>query len=663
MTAAVVRALVVAGCLVGIGTTLALLVTPPEARAVGGFSIVDLPDGAGDDDAGQPLARLQPDAIEALVASEPGVRVARTRRPGARFVLRFDPAARTWTVTLRERAAKVDLARYVVDDRTGGIRSRFVLPVGDYPSRLDSRGAIDLAVADADARERAREWGGIEVLRASARLEGCCWEVDLFDPKRTGEDRGRPVIRVDVHDATAQVTAVWTGIQIPWKMARGNRAAFGGAINDVGLWIALFVAFALVAIDWRRPRTWLTADVVALLALGVSHECFQRGQIDWSVPLAVPPLAWLLVRSWWIFARGLPVQRPARRARTRFGRYVTRRVPTVVIVLLCVALAGVRIGVTIDGGNVIDVGHAGIIGARQELRGDAVWGQMPQDNPRGDTYGPLNYLAYVPATKLLDDVPNNDWAGQAPPATWTAIVADLLCVVLLVVIGWRWISRRGAALLAAGWLACPWTAWALASGVNDALVAAPLLAAFAVLPRASLRGLFVGAAAMVKFAPLVALAPLLHAGVAGRRRQALAAIAGAGVAVALGLAWVVFRIDEGSIGADLHLFWERTLAFQSERGSPFSPWGLYDWPTAQRVAQGLVVLGLVVACVLPRERSAWQVAAGVAGALVAVQLVVTHWFYLYVPWFVGFVLLVLVAARERPVVRPARGDAPDMLAE
>ncbi|MCZ4495607.1 MAG: hypothetical protein JWM25_190, partial [Thermoleophilia bacterium] len=59
----------------------------------------------------------------------------------------------------------------------------------------------------------------------------------------------------------------------------------------------------------------------------------------------------------------------------------------------------------------------------------------------------------------------------------------------------------------------------------------------------------------------------------------------------------------------------------------------------QRVAQGLVALAIVVAALL-----------------IAVQLVVTHWFYLYIPWFLGFTLLVLVAARERPAPVPASSD-------
>jgi len=70
------------------------------------------------------------------------------------------------------------------------------------------------------------------------------------------------------------------------------------------------------------------------------------------------------------------------------------------------------------------------------------------------------------------------------------------------------------------------------------------------------------------------------------------------------------------------------------------------------MARGDLLAGssIIAAALLPRARDAWQGAAGAAAACIGVQLVVTHWFYLYVPWFIGLVLIVLVAARERPSV-------------
>jgi hypothetical protein len=564
-----------------------------------------------------------------------------------------------WRVSVRSRSDATTLALVELDDATGEIVRREALPPGELPARHTEREAIDAAVADREVRAAAREWGGVEALRAAGRIDGCCWEVDLFQPDRTDGDPADPVVRVDVHDASLEVSGVWTGIQIPWSMARGEREGFGGDVNRPGVWYALCALFALVVVDWRRLRSLANLDALALLAFAASYEAFVRGAVEWSVPLAVPPLAWLTVRMAWLFARGVPAAPPPREPRTRLQRLALRRVPTVLLVVLCVLLAGIRIGLTVEGGNVIDVGYAGVAGARLELEGTAPWGNMPDDVRRGDTYGPANYLAYVPATALLDD-PGDSFGTGLPAAQATSIAADLAAASLLLLIGWRWLGRRAGVLLVAGWLACPWTTLVMAAGANDSLVAVALLAAFAALPRAWLRGGFVALAALVKVAPAIALAPLLHAGTRARLRQSIAAAAGFAVVLALGIAWAAWRLHTGSLGSDLHLLWERTVAFQAGRDSPFSPWGMYDLHLPQQLLRVAVVAGAVLACVRPRARDAWQVAAGIAALLAAVQLTAGHWFYLYLPWLVPFVLIVLVARRERPGPPPA---APDMLTQ
>ncbi|MBC7461629.1 MAG: DUF2029 domain-containing protein, partial [Thermoleophilia bacterium] len=509
------------------GVPAAAAATTGDAKP--GFAIIDLPDDEAPNVAA-PLTRLQAGDVQRRVELLPGFRVALTRRPEAQVVLRYDPVSETWTANLKERGSDRYLASAIISDITGVLVATQSLGIGDYPSHLVERSAIDAAVADHEVRDEAKRWGGVKRLRAAGRLEHGAWEIDLLDPTRT-RLAGEPVIRVDVDDATGDVTGVWTGIQIPWTMARGDRRAFGGDMNDPGIWWPLFVLFALVAIDFTRLRSLLTVDVLAVLAFGVSHEFFQRGMIYASVPLAMPPLLWLFGRAAWMFLRGMPAQRAPHVPTHRITRVALRRVPTIALIILCVALAGVRIGVTVNGGNVIDVGYAGVAGARLELKGKAPWGNMPADNEHGDTYGPANYLAYVPAVAAIDDVQRDLNGRPLRAAQATSIAADLGCALMLLLIGWRWISRRGGVLLAAGWLACPWTAWALASGVNDALVALPLLIAFALLPTATLRGFFVGVAAMVKIAPLAVLAPLLFAGRRARTKQAVFAMLGAGIAI------------------------------------------------------------------------------------------------------------------------------------
>ena len=88
-------------------------------------------------------------------------------------------------------------------------------------------------------------------------------------------------------------------------------------------------------------------------------------------------------------------------------------------------LAGFRVGLNVEAQRtVIDVGYAGVIGADRITNGEAPYGNMPRQgtldtvracradgeireriqtngrcessNERGDTYGPVTYLAYVP---------------------------------------------------------------------------------------------------------------------------------------------------------------------------------------------------------------------------------------------------------------------------
>ena len=57
------------------------------------------------------------------------------------------------------------------------------------------------------------------------------------------------------------------------------------------------------------------------------------------------------------------------------------------------------------------------------------------------------------------------------------------------------------------------------------------------------------------------------------------------------------------------------------------------------------ILAVVLALVPRRERTPLELAALTAALLVAVQLVLTHWFYLYLPWMLPFVLLAFFLPR------------------
>ena len=82
---------------------------------------------------------------------------------------------------------------------------------------------------------------------------------------------------------------------------------------------------------------------------------------------------------------------------------------------------------------------------------------------------------------------------------------------------------------------------------------------------------------------------------------------------------------------------------QLDRESPFSIWGQadLDWlHTLVKVA--VVALGILVAFV-PRRRTLVQIAALSAAVIIAVEITLEHWFYLYLPWFLGAMLLAMVA--------------------
>jgi hypothetical protein len=54
-----------------------------------------------------------------------------------------------------------------------------------------------------------------------------------------------------------------------------------------------------------------------------------------------------------------------------------------------------------------------------------------------------------------------------------------------------------------------------------------------------------------------------------------------------------------------------------------------------------------VAAVVPRRKGPLELAALTASLLLAFELSLTHWFYLYLPWVLPFVLLALLLRASR----------------
>src|SRR5215210_4309711 len=446
------------------------------------------------------------------------------------------------------------------------------------------------------------------------------WQLSVYEPR---QPRRKELAQVLIDDRSGRVIEAWTGVQVEWPMARGYPGAFGRAVNAPWVWIGLCALFAAPFV--RRPLRWLHLDLMVLLAFSVSYAFFGAAEIDVSVPSAYPLLAYLLARMLWVavargraLRHGAPPPAPLRLA-----------VPAGFLAFAAVFLVGFRAALNVTNGNVIDVGYASVTGADRIARGDPVYGAFPVDNQHGDTYGPVLYAAYVPFEQAL---PSSGRWDDLPAAHAAALAFDLGCALLLWLLGRRIRGPDLGLLLAYLWLSYPFTLLVANSGANDALPALLVLVALLVATRPVARGAAIAVAGLTKFAPL-ALAPLFAT---YRMRGAKTPLAFAlGFAVVAVVALAPF---------DLAGLWDRTVGFQAERESPFSIWGGHD--ALQAAGQALAIGLALVLAVLPRRRDLVSLAALSAAVLIALQLVVDHWFYLYLPWFAPLVWLASLAPYE-----------------
>ncbi|HEV7586350.1 MAG TPA: hypothetical protein VGO14_11285 [Solirubrobacteraceae bacterium] len=471
------------------------------------------------------------------------------------------------------------------------------------------------------------------------------WQVSFFSS--TGK---KEIGQVFIDDASGRVLEQWTGFQVPWSMARGYPGAFGRHVNALYVWLPLCLLFALPFFNFRRPLSLSNLDLLALLSFSVSLAFFNHANIWASVPLVYPPLLYLLARMLALLRHGR-AQTPARAAPLRL------LVPASWLAVAVVFLLGFRIALNVTDANVIDVGYAGVIGAQRITHDRPLYGSYPSDNEHGDTYGPFNYEAYVPFQALFG------WSGtwdDLPAAHAAAIAFDLLALALLFLLGQRMRGPTLGVALAYGWVTYPFTLYSLESNSNDSLVAVVIIAALLsasyrsrIAPAA--RGALAALAGLTKFAPL-ALAPVLATHELLGRRQAPLSRRAAGVSLfALGFVIAAALALVPALTHDsLHTIYERTIAYQGNRGSPFSAWGLYGGLSGLQLAVQIAAVVLAVALALiPRRADLVGLAAACAAVMIALQLGIEHWFYLYIPWFFPLVLVALLGRFGEPVRRPA----------
>ncbi len=475
-------------------------------------------------------------------------------------------------------------------------------------AEIDASEATRAANRDTKVAEQRRKNDGLT--HSAARVDGK-WEVAYFADEKQ-------VALAIVDPRSGRVRESWTGYQTTWKMARGYAGAFGHKLNAPYVFLPLCAIFLLGLIDWRRLGRLVNLDLLALLGFGASHFFFNRAEIGVSVPLQYLPLAYLFGRALWIGLRG----------RVSPVRPVW---PAAWLLIAALFLFGFRVGLNVADSGVIDVGYASVVGADRITHGEAIYDNFPDDVSQGDTYGPVSYLAYVPFELIWP------WSGSwddLPAAHGAAVFFDLATFALLILLGRR--IRPGpegnklAATLAFAWAAYPYTAFALLSNSNDTLVAMLLTATLLVLARPAARGAMTALASAAKFAPAV-LAPML-ATYGEKRSRFLLAFAVTGAAVML---WPI--LDPG-----LSTVYDRTIAYQAGRDSPFSIWGQAAALEPLRIAiMAAVALLAVTFALRPKDKQLTQVAALGAALLIGVQLTMQHWFYLYIVWFYPFLLIAM----------------------
>jgi len=532
--------------------------------------------------------------------------------------------------------------------------------VADWLARYPRKGRVTDATYESDSS------------KCSAGAQGGCWTVHVWWSNKSKDIDAGEIAQGKVDDRTAAVTEAWTGPQVAWKMARGYEGAFGGKkINTVPVWLALCVVFLLGLCDFRRPLSVRNLDLLVLLSFSVSLWYFNHGDVFTSVPLVYPPLVYLLLRCTWIGWKG----------RTTPLRPLW---PAWILLAATVFLVGFRIGLNLEDSNVIDVGYAGVIGAQRIASGVQPYGNFPEEddlkacgpadsageirdriqrngrcesaNPLGDTYGPVAYEAYLPGYWI------RGWSGKwddLPAVHLTSIIFDVLCILGLGLAGLRFGGPWLGCALAFAWAAFPFTQYVSMSNTNDSIVPVFLIWGFWLATSPWLRGIFVALSGWTKFATLV-VAPLwlTYPGPVRRPRPALAFAVG--FALATVAAFSVLLFDAHPIQA-AQTFYDRTLETQITRNSPFSLWdwaqyharGIPDLHVVQWILEGLLVAGAIAAAFFPARKTPLQLAALTGALLIGFELVLTHWFYLYVSWFFPFVVFAVVATHGRADREPS----------
>jgi hypothetical protein len=550
-------------------------------------------------------------------------------KPTVETAARYEAGRDVWVVVLTEETSGTEVASFLVSDDSGKVSRVEVLPGAsgiEYP-RLSEGQAVRLAAASSKVRDELSDHGPYTT---RAIYEDGEWTVRFYVDEKGAvggrpTDYGKEIATVGVDDKSWVLNYVYTGDQVGWNMARGVKGAYGKQANYWWIWLPLSLAFA--AAFWRTDRliSLRNLDILALLGFLVSHGFYRQGIVLEAVVLWYPPLIYLFVRTLLMgFGIGERVER-------------TSNLPMWLLMVLAGLAGGLVMALNVDA-RVIDVGYAGVVGADRILDGTIPYGNMPSDVGTGDTYGPLNYLLYVPFVLMFGYSGEWDFLPAAHALTLFSFVAGAMA---LFITGYRLSGREGAAALIFAWAAFPYTVYATNNNTNDIIVAAIAAIGLAAAASPIARGASVAAGFAVKLYPLI-LGPLWIS-YDGLKRKPIVDFVLGGAGVVLLTFWVVLL--DGHPFKAFEVFYERTLDFQGDR---VSPWTIYTQVPQTSFLQkpvmaGVIFLGLLVAFV-PRRKSLRRLAALSAALVISFQLTVNYWFYAYIVWFEPFVFVALLLA-------------------
>ena len=440
---------------------------------------------------------------------------------------------------------------------------------------------------------------------------------------RVGE---RGLLEVNV-TAAGRVSGTWKGLQTDALYAR---APGGPLLSSPFVLVGLALLSLVPFLDRHRRRRRLHLDLVALSGLTAGMALLDARRTGPALWVVYASLAYLAGR-----ALHAAVARPRRRSSV-----LAWRVPTTALAVALALLVAGRIAVNVTSHSAVDVGAASLIGADRIMHGAPLY---TDNEAHGDTYGPLNYVAYIPFELAL---PYRGGYTALAAAHAAAITFDLLTLLGLLLLGRRLRAgprgRRLGLALAWVWAASPATLLTLQQSSDDALLAALSVWTLLAFSRPAARGALLGAAAAVKLFPALLLGALWRGHREDPRRGRTVAVV-AFLAIS-GFAFAVYEPADGGVRA----LWNCTLGYQLSRRPDFSLWAQYPGlGVLKAVVVGAALALAAVVAFLPRGARSMPQAAGLAAAVtIALQLGGGHWFEFYACWFIPGLLVALFDATE-----------------